>query len=58
MTVDEAADILRRTPATLRWWRHAGQGPKSFTLGRRVYYDAAELDAWIEREAARTERGE
>lgn len=57
MTVDEAAEILRRTPGTLRWWRHAGQGPRSFTLGRRVYYDRADLLTWIEAEAQRTARG-
>ncbi|OIJ35464.1 hypothetical protein BK826_08055 [Rothia kristinae] len=57
MTVDEAAAILRRTPGTLRWWRHVGEGPKSFTLGRRVYYDAEELQAWIETESERTARG-
>ncbi|GAB2473613.1 hypothetical protein GCM10027030_05160 [Luteococcus sediminum] len=57
LTVDEAAALLRRTPGTLRWWRHAGQGPRSFTLGRRVYYDRADLMAWIEAEAQRTARG-
>ncbi len=57
LTVEEAAAVLRRTPGTLRWWRHAGQGPRSFALGRRVYYDQAELRAWIDSEAERTARG-
>ena len=57
LTVDEAAEILRRTPGTLRWWRHAGQGPRSFSLGRRVYYDQADLMAWIATESERTARG-
>lgn len=57
LTVEEAAGILRRTPGTLRWWRHAGLGPRSFALGRRVYYDEAELQGWIEAEAERTARG-
>lgn len=57
LTVEEAAEILRRTPGTLRWWRHAGQGPRSFALGRRVYYGQADLLSWIEAEAQRTARG-
>lgn len=58
LTVDEAAQHLRRTSATLRWWRHAGTGPRSFSLGRRVFYDLRDLEAWIDQEQARTGRGE
>lgn len=57
LTVEEAADVLRRTPGTLRWWRHASLGPRSFTLGRRVYYDQEELLAWIDSQAERTSKG-
>ncbi|MEU2199676.1 helix-turn-helix domain-containing protein [Isoptericola sp. NPDC019482] len=33
---------------TLRWFRHTGQGPVSFTLGaRRVVYDLADVEKWI-----------
>lgn len=48
LTVEEVADLLRRPVGTLRYWRHAGLGPPSVKIGRRVLYDAAELDAWIE----------
>lgn len=38
---------------TLRWWRHRGVGPKSFKLGpKKVVYDAAELEAWIDSQRA------
>jgi predicted DNA-binding transcriptional regulator AlpA len=38
---------------TLRYWRHRGVGPKSFKLGpRKVVYDEAELEAWIEAQRA------
>ncbi|MFI2104097.1 helix-turn-helix transcriptional regulator [Isoptericola sp. NPDC019693] len=42
---------------TLRWFRHTGQGPKSFTLGkRRVVYDLADVEEWIEVSRAAAER--
>ena len=48
MTTDEVADYIRRSTGTLRYWRHQGEGPPSFKLGRRVLYDRAEVEAWIE----------
>ncbi|MFW7415782.1 helix-turn-helix transcriptional regulator [Demequina sp. SO4-18] len=33
---------------TLRYWRHLGQGPQSFRLGRRVVYAVSDVEAWIE----------
>lgn len=44
-------------PGTLRWWRHIGTGPKSFTLGRRrVMYYRDDLDAWLAEQAVETPR--
>ena len=44
---------------TLRWWRHIGEGPPSFKLGRKnVVYPLDELEAWIERCQAATRRGD
>jgi DNA-binding transcriptional MerR regulator len=43
--------------STLRYWRYLGTGPSSYRLGRHTFYDIADLDAWIEAEAAKTERG-
>jgi predicted DCC family thiol-disulfide oxidoreductase YuxK len=47
LTIDEAAGILRTPKATLRYWRHLGTGPRSFGLGRRVFYRADDLHDWI-----------
>lgn len=52
LTIGEAADLVRAPVATLRYWRHVGTGPRSFRLGRRVVYKAADLQAWIETKAA------
>ena len=46
-TLEEVAARLRKPPATLRYWRHVGDGPKSFKLGRRVAYLRADVDAWL-----------
>lgn len=32
---------------TLRYYRQNGTGPKCFKLGRRVVYDVADVEAWI-----------
>ncbi|MBM4470288.1 helix-turn-helix domain-containing protein [Rhodococcus hoagii] len=44
--------------ATLRWWRHADQGPASFKLGRkRVVYRRSEVEKWILAQEAVSRRG-
>lgn len=47
LTITEAAEIVRAPIATLRYWRHLGTGPRSFRLGRRVFYRYADLIVWI-----------
>ncbi|MBN7559490.1 helix-turn-helix transcriptional regulator [Mycobacteroides abscessus] len=47
LTTAEVAQQYRINAATLRYWRHADQGPASFTLGRRVLYRRSEVQRWI-----------
>ncbi len=47
MTLGETAAYLRTPVATLRYWRHLGEGPAGFRLGRRVVYRRADVDRWI-----------
>ena len=35
---------------TLRYWRHRGEGPVSFKLGRRVVYARDDVESWIARQ--------
>ncbi|MGB3708959.1 helix-turn-helix transcriptional regulator [Gordonia sp. (in: high G+C Gram-positive bacteria)] len=43
---------------TLRYWRHAGRGPASFTLGaKKVLYRKSEVDRWIAEQEEATTRG-
>lgn len=52
MTVPEVAEMTRLPEATIRWFRHAGKGPRSAKLGRRVVYRESEVVAWIEAQFA------
>ena len=48
LTTNEAAQRVNVPAATLRFWRHQSRGPRSFRLGRRVMYKAADLDRWVQ----------
>jgi excisionase family DNA binding protein len=48
LTTAEVAELLRAPVETVRFWRFRGDyGPPSFKIGRRVLYDAADVEAWI-----------
>jgi hypothetical protein len=42
---------------TWRWWRHRGEGPRSFKLGRTVFYADHDVVEWIESQKAATAKG-
>ena len=44
----KAAEVLGIAGQTLHQWRMASKGPKYFKFGRRVLYDLADIEAWIE----------
>jgi len=54
LTLKEVAELLRVPENTLRYWRHLGSGPHSFTVGRSVRYWRGEVWAWLERQAQRS----
>jgi predicted DNA-binding transcriptional regulator AlpA len=53
VTTEEFAQLVRTSPATIRYWRHINKGPQAFRLGRRALYDRAEVLAWVEAEKTR-----
>ena len=53
LTLAETATIVRVPEATLRYWRHLGEGPHSFRIGRAVRYWRSEVFAWLEAESER-----
>ena len=48
---NDAAAMLGVTPATLRYWRCKGKGPRFIKLGQSkqagVCYDPADIEAWM-----------
>jgi hypothetical protein len=42
---------------TLRFWRATNQGPRSYVVGRRLWYDVADLDEWLKTQRAASVRG-
>jgi len=57
LSTDEAAIELGVQPSTLRTWRYRQKGPESYRLGGRVVYDSDKIEAYREREKARSLRG-
>lgn len=47
LTLPEVAERLNLRINTLRAWRAAGQGPKTFRLGGRVVAFEDDVDAWV-----------
>ena len=54
-TPAEAAERLRRTPATLRNWRWRGEGPDYIRYGGRVHYTDEALSRWLAAHEVRPE---
>ena len=55
--VEEVATLTRISPGTLRYFRSADLGPKSFRLSRRVRYRREDVERWIDEAAKKTVRG-
>ncbi len=47
LTEREVSDVLGLSVATLRAWRHRGQGPRFLRLGRAVRYLPADLEDFV-----------
>lgn len=58
LTLREAAELLHTSENTLRWWRQLGQGPQGYRVGRRVMFDKAEVERWLDaqRQASAADR--
>jgi excisionase family DNA binding protein len=50
LLIEEVAEYTRIPLSTLRYYRHVGQGPRSFKLGNRVAFKRSDVDAWIEQQ--------
>lgn len=48
LTLDEVAELLRRTPKQIRHMRAAKTGPKSAKIGGRIMFREDDVNAYIE----------
>lgn len=55
--IPEASELTGIPPATLRWYRATGTGPKSFRVGRRVRYHKSDVLDWLAAQEDKTARG-
>lgn len=58
LSMPEVSERLDKPLETLKRWRKTGYGPPSFLIGRSVRYDESDLDAWIDRQKAKSLTGD
>ncbi|SER27301.1 helix-turn-helix transcriptional regulator [Microlunatus flavus] len=47
LTIHELSAMLGVPVATLYGWRHRGEGPQGYRIGRYVRYRRAGVEAWL-----------
>lgn len=47
LTLEEVAELLRKSPAQLRWMIHNSTAPKSAKIGGRRMFRQIDVDAYI-----------
>ena len=48
LTLNEVADMLRKSPAQMRWMRYQNTGPRSARIGGRVMYREQDVLDWVD----------
>ncbi len=52
LSINDVAEYLGVPKATLHCWSSRGIGPKRYKVGRYLRYRRADVDAWINAQAA------
>jgi excisionase family DNA binding protein len=56
MTITDLSEMLGVPVDTLYGWRHRGEGPAGYRIGRHVRYRRAAVEAWLDTQADRRQR--
>ncbi|HLM20628.1 MAG TPA: helix-turn-helix domain-containing protein [Propionibacteriaceae bacterium] len=56
MTLTELSEMLDVPIDTLYGWRHRGEGPAGYRIGRHVRYRRSAVEAWLETQADHRDR--
>jgi excisionase family DNA binding protein len=51
MSLAELSELLGVPLSTLYGWRHRGEGPAGYRLGKHVRFRRADVDAWLATQA-------
>lgn len=51
MSLSDLSDMLSVPVTTLYQWRHRGEGPPGYRVGRHVRYRRSDVEAWLETRA-------
>ena len=51
MSLTDLSEMLCVPVATLYGWRHRGEGPQGYRIGRHVRYRRDEVEAWLRTQA-------
>ncbi|MDV8065534.1 helix-turn-helix domain-containing protein [Rhodococcus sp. IEGM 1366] len=58
LTTKQLSEKTGIPEATFRYWRHVGEGPESFVLGKkRVVYKLSKLNEWLAAQENNNVRG-
>jgi len=57
MSITEVAELVRVPEATVRYWRHLGEGPRGFRIGRSVRFWRTEVVQWLDDQSRRPQNG-
>lgn len=52
LTFDQLEERTGIPAGTWRYWRHVGEGPESFRIGRRVYVPESKYQEWFDQMTA------
>lgn len=47
LTIRELSERTGIPEGTFRYWRHVGEGPEGYKIGRRVCYPESKVNAWF-----------
>ena len=53
MSILDLSEMLGIPVETLYGWRHRGEGPRGYRIGRHVRYRRSSVEAWLEEQADR-----
>jgi excisionase family DNA binding protein len=56
LTITDLSEMLGVPVDTLYGWRHRGEGPAGYRIGRHVRYRRSAVEAWLDTQADRRQR--